>query len=127
MTRPRILQIGSLAGSPGADTRMREQYEVIELWKAGDRQACLQSAADVEVIVTTAGHGCKREVIESLPNLKVICSWGVGYDSIDLEAAREKGVLLTNTPDVLNDCVADEAWGLLIACARGIAHGDRHV
>lgn len=127
MTRPRILQIGSLAGSPGADTRMRDLYDVIELWKANDRQACLQSATDVEVIVTTAGHGCKRDVIESLPSLKAICSWGVGYDSIDLEAARERNVLLTNTPDVLNDCVADEAWGLLLACARGIAHGDRHV
>lgn len=127
MVRPRILQIGSLAGSPGADAKLQSMYDVIELWRAPDRESCLRAASNVEVVVTTAGHGCTREVIEALPHLKAICSWGVGYDSIDLDAARERGIVLTNTPDVLNDCVADEAWGLLLACARRIAHGDRHV
>lgn len=127
MTKPRILQIGSIAGSPNANSLLKDQYEVLELWKAVDRQACLAQAVDVEMIVTTAGHGCTRDVIEALPKLKVICSWGVGYDSIDLEAASSRGVTLTNTPDVLNDCVADEAWALLLACARRVAHGDRFV
>ena len=127
MTKPRLLQIGSIAGSPSADSLLKTHYEVIELWKASDRQACLAQAADIEMIVTTAGHGCKRDVIEALPKLKAICSWGVGYDSIDLESASSHGVTLANTPEVLNDCVADQAWALLLACARRVAQGDRFV
>lgn len=127
MKKHRILQIGALPGAPGADDFLRREYDVVALWQASDKAQCLRDARDVEVIVTSAMNGCKRDVIESLPNLKAICSWGVGYDTIDLEAARTRGVALTNTPDVLNDCVADEAWGLLIACARRIAHGDRFV
>jgi lactate dehydrogenase-like 2-hydroxyacid dehydrogenase len=127
MTKPRILQIGSLAGSPGADEYLEEKYDVLALWKANDPAQLLKEAQDVQAIVTSAVHGCTRDVIKSLPSLKVICSWGVGYDTIDIEAAHAHGVAVTNTPDVLTDCVADEAWGLLIAAARRIAQGDRYV
>lgn len=127
MSKPRVLQIGSLGGSPGADSVLRESYVVIPLWEATDRDDCLKKAADVEVIVTSAVHGCGADVINQLPNLKLICNWGVGYDTIDIEAAKTRDIAVTNTPEVLNDCVADEAWGLLIACARHIAQGDRFV
>jgi lactate dehydrogenase-like 2-hydroxyacid dehydrogenase len=127
MDKPRILQVGSLGGSPGADASLKEKYDVIALWQAADRAACLKQAADVEVVVTSAMHGCGRDVIDQLPNLKFICNWGVGYDTIDIDAAKERGIAVSNTPDVLNDCVADEAWGLLIAAARHIAAGDRFV
>lgn len=127
MSKPKILQIGSLAGSPGADETLREHYDVTALWQASDRAQCLKDAADIEVVVTSAMHGCKADVIESLPKLKLICSWGVGYDTIDIESAHARGVSVTNTPDVLNDCVADEAWGLIIACARHIPQGDQFV
>lgn len=127
MSKPKILQIGSLGGSPGADGYLREHFDVIALWQSSDRATTLHNAHDVEVVVTSAMHGCKADVIEALPNLKLICNWGVGYDAIDLQAAHSKNVAVTNTPDVLNDCVADEAWGLIIACARHIALGDRFV
>ena len=127
MTKPKILQIGSLGGSPGADDYLREHFDVIALWQASDPEQTLRDASDVEVVVTSAMHGCKANVIEALPSLKLICNWGVGYDAIDLPAAHQKNVAVTNTPDVLNDCVADEAWGLIIACARHIALGDRFV
>lgn len=127
MSKPRVLQIGSLGGSPGADSALRESYDVIPLWEATDRDDCLKKTADVEVVVTSAMHGCGADVINQLPNLKLICNWGVGYDTIDIEAAKARDIAVTNTPEVLNDCVADEAWGLLIACARHIAQGDRFV
>jgi lactate dehydrogenase-like 2-hydroxyacid dehydrogenase len=63
----------------------------------------------------------------ALPALKVISSLGVGYDTIDIEAARRRGVTVGNTPDVLNDCVADLAFGLLIDVARGISAAERFV
>ncbi len=61
------------------------------------------------------------------PRLEAIVSFGVGYDAIALDAARARGIQVSNTPDVLNDCVADLAFGLLLDAARGIAHGDRFV
>jgi len=127
MSKPRILQIGSLGGSPGADSALANHYEVIALWQATDRIECFKQAADIEVVVTSAVHGCDADTMSQLPNLKFICNWGVGYDTIDIEAAQAKGIVVTNTPDVLNDCVADEAWGLLIAAARHIAQGDHFV
>lgn len=127
MSKPRILQIGSLGGSPGADNVLTDQYDVIALWQATDHAECLRQAADIEVVVTSAVHGCDAQTMAQLPNLKLICNWGVGYDTIDIEAAQAKGIVVTNTPDVLNDCVADEAWGLLIAAARHIAQGDQFV
>lgn len=127
MSKPKIVQIGSLGGSPGADEALRKQFDVLPLWQMSDREQALKDAADVEVVVTSAVHGCKADVIEKLPNLKLICNWGVGYDSIDIEAAAKHGVAVTNTPEVLNDCVADEAWGLMIAVARHIPQGDQFV
>lgn len=127
MSKPKIIQIGSLAGSPGGDQALQEKFDVLPLWQASDRDQALKDAADVEVIVTSAVHGCKADVIEKLPNLKLICNWGVGYDTIDIEAATKHGVTVTNTPEVLNDCVADEAWGLMIAVARHIPQGDQFV
>ena len=128
MTKQRILQIGSLSGSPTANAELAERYEVLELWKAPDQAAFLREhAQDIEVIATSAVIGCKAEVIAALPKLRAICSWGVGYDTINVEAAHARNILVSNTPDVLNDCVADIAWGLLLACARNIAWGDRFV
>lgn len=128
MTKPRILQIGSLTGHPPADAELAARYEVLQYWKAADPQAFLREHADsIEVIATSANIGCKAEVIAALPKLRAICSWGVGYDSIDVETAQSRNVVISNTPDVLNDCVADLAWGLMIAAARNIAWGDRFV
>lgn len=128
MTQPCILQIGSLTGHPPADAELASRYQVLQYWKAADPHAFLCEHADkIEVIATSANIGCKAEVIRALPKLKAICSWGVGYDSIDVEAANSRNILVSNTPDVLNDCVADLAWGLLIASARNIGWGDRFV
>jgi lactate dehydrogenase-like 2-hydroxyacid dehydrogenase len=61
----------------------------------------------------------------ALPALKAICSFGVGYETIDVDEATRRGIVVSNTPDVLNDCVADIAFGLLIDVARGLSASDR--
>ena len=81
----------------------------------------------VRGIVTRGNYAVPRSVIERLPRLGVIASMGVGYDLIDLAAAREHGVLVTNTPDVLNDAVAELCIGLLFALLRRLPQADRHV
>ncbi|WBM37985.1 2-hydroxyacid dehydrogenase [Alcaligenes faecalis] len=95
---------------------------------ASDQTAFLREHDDeFTVLITTGTHGADKALIDALPNLKAICSLGVGYDAIDLDAVRARGVMLSNTPDVLNDCVADLAIGLLIDAVRGISASDRHV
>lgn len=65
--------------------------------------------------------------MDAIPDPKIIANFGVGHDSTDVDAARERGIIVTNTPDVLNDAGADLAVGLAIDVLRGIAAGDRHV
>ena len=128
MNKPRILQIGSLSGSPNADQEIAQRFQVLEYWKAPDPAAFLhREARDIEVVVTSAMTGCTAAVIDALPRLRAIVSWGVGYDSIDVAHAHARGIVVSNTPDVLNDCVADLAWALLLGCARQIAWGDRNI
>lgn len=127
-TKPRVLQVGSFSGSPSANQRLAKDYDVFELWKHADRKVALaEYGKGITAMVTSANMGANAELINALPDLKAICSWGVGYETIDVQAARERGVLVSNTPDVLTDCVADLAWGLLISGARRMSQGDRFV
>ena len=107
---------------------MADRYDVVELWKFPDRKAALaEHGKGITAIVTSANFGANAELINALPDLKAICSWGVGYETIDVAAAQARGVQVNNTPDVLTDCVADLAWGLLIAAARRMGQGERFV
>ena len=64
-----------------------------------------------------------EEVFRALPGLKLVSRWGVGFDAIDLEAATRHGVLVTNTPGVLDETVADLAFALILGIARKIPAG----
>jgi lactate dehydrogenase-like 2-hydroxyacid dehydrogenase len=78
-------------------------------------------------IATEANRGADRPLIAALPQLEVIAVFGVGTDFIDLAAARERNVAVTNTPGILTDEVADLAIGLMLASARQIPFADRYV
>lgn len=69
----------------------------------------------------------KKDVLDALPNLRLIANAGVGYEKIDVEEATKRGIRITNTPEVTDGCVADMAFGLLLATARQILLGDRYV
>jgi lactate dehydrogenase-like 2-hydroxyacid dehydrogenase len=83
--------------------------------------------ARITALATTGGKGLKRDLIEKLPNLKLVASAGVGYDTIDIAACNERGIVVTNTPDVLTDDVADLGLALILATQRGLVAGDRWV
>lgn len=126
LERAAVLQVGPLGDE--IDRELQAQYEVLRLWaEPGGLEAVARRAAGVSAVVTSVRHGCTASLIERLPDLRAICSWGVGYETIAVAAARARGVVVSNTPDVLDDCVADLAWGLLIAAARRTAVGDRYV
>ena len=112
----------------GTQAELEATYAVHRLWTAADRDALLATVASrVEICVTTGGAGAARALIERLPNLKLIACFGVGVDAIDLAAARERSIAVTNTPDVLTDDVADLALALILDAMRGVSAGDRYV
>jgi lactate dehydrogenase-like 2-hydroxyacid dehydrogenase len=111
-----------------ADGYLQANYDVLQLWRESDPLACLAShAAGATALVTSVRRGCSAAMIERLPELRLISSWGVGYETIDVAAANARGIRVTNTPHVLDDCVADMAWALLLAAARRTSEGDRYV
>ncbi len=81
----------------------------------------------VSAIVGTGAAKVDRKLLMMLPNVKLIAICGVGYDGIDVEAAKEKGIVVTHTPGVLTDDVADLAMVLLLSIGRRIPQADRFV
>ena len=81
----------------------------------------------VRGIATEANRGANRALIAALPALEVISVFGVGTDSVDLAAARQRGIPVSNTPDILTDEVADLAIGLMLSSARQILFADGYV
>jgi len=67
------------------------------------------------------------DVLAAAPELRIVANIAVGYNNVDVAAAKARGIVVTNTPDVLTDAVAEFTWGLILACARRIAEGDRLV
>jgi D-3-phosphoglycerate dehydrogenase len=83
--------------------------------------------ARIRAIATEANRGANRALIAALPKLEVISVFGVGTDNVDLAAARERQIPVTNTPGILTDEVADLAIGLMLASARQIIFADGYV
>lgn len=83
--------------------------------------------ADIRGLVSWARYAVTAGMMDRLPGLEILAGFGVGYDRFDLAAAKKRGVVVTNTPDVLTDDVADLAIGLTIATLRRIAALDRFV
>ena len=102
-------------------------YTVHHLYRAPDRAAFLASVADrVRGIAVFSGR-IDAAMMAALPRLEIVASMTIGLDHVDLEAAKARGVRVTNTPDVLTDDVADLAIGLMIAAARRLVLADRYV
>jgi glyoxylate reductase len=85
-------------------------------------------ARGADALVCTLADRIDRALLESLsPGLRVVATFAVGYENIDLEAARALGIRVAHTPGVLTDATAEVAVALLLACARRVAEGDRRV
>ena len=103
-------------------------YTTHKLFEAKDRDALIASVADrITAVASSNSGGIDGATMAKLPKLKVISHFGVGYDTVDMDAARKRGIAVTNTPDVLTDDVADLAMALLLATVRKVPQGDRYV
>lgn len=90
------------------------------------RDALLASLSDAEGLLTFGGK-IDAELLDHAPKLKVVSTMSVGYNHFDLDAMKARGVMGTNTPDVLNETVADLIFALMLAAARRVAELDRYV
>src|SRR5437870_4087723 len=84
--------------------------------------------AEIALPAAVAGHGpVDGAIMSRFPKLEIVSSFGVGYDHIDAKWAGEHGIVVTNTPDVLNEEVADTALGLLLATVRQLPQAERYL
>jgi hydroxypyruvate reductase len=105
-----------------------ETYAVRRLYEAADPGALLAAVGPRIRGVATSGHaGCSAAVMDALPSLEIIAGYGVGVDAVDLAHAARRGVVVTNTPDVLDDEVANLAVALVLATSRDLVAADRFV
>jgi lactate dehydrogenase-like 2-hydroxyacid dehydrogenase len=115
---PQVVHVG--AEVPLCSARYREHF-ALHPWQDAPGFPGRDATALIAKAPVTAA------MIAALPRLRHIAVYGVGYDKIDREAARARGIAITNTPGPTDGCVADMAFALLLAAARGIAAGDRYV
>jgi lactate dehydrogenase-like 2-hydroxyacid dehydrogenase len=122
-----VLQVGPL--KPSLEQTLAENYAAYLLpVEPSEREAFLSShGAEITAAVTSGRTGVDAALMAALPNLGAIVNFGVGYDTTDVDAAAARGVGVSNTPDVLTDCVADTAVGLMIDVMRQFSAADRYV
>ena len=124
-TLPVLLELGPLP--VGLTQRLQAHYRLHPLWQEADRPAFLaQHAGQFAGAVTMSRHGCPADVMACVAGRVVAC-FGTGYEGLDLAAAQQHQVQVSTTPHVLNDCVADLAFGLILATARQLCAADRYV
>ena len=124
---PSVLQVGPL--KPSLEKTLADNYGSHVLPdQHAEREAYLSShGGDIIAVVTSGRTGVDAELMAALPNLGAVVNFGVGYDTTDVETAAARGIGVSNTPDVLTDCVADTAVGLMIDTLRQFSAADRYV
>ncbi len=124
--KPDLLMAGPMY--PKTQAALEAAYTPHKLWLAEDRDAFLASlASKITAAATSGSRGMDAATMARLPNLKLIAHFGVGVDSVDVDAAKARGITVTNTPDVLTEEVADLAVALMLAAIRRVPQGDRYV
>lgn len=126
MTKPLLLQLCSFSSM--LEGGLQNSFEVCRFFELNEPEAWLVTRAAQVRAVATGGHiGIPNALIARLPALGIVAINGVGFDKVDLDAARARGIRVTSTPNVLTEDVADLAVGLTISLLRGIVRADRFV
>lgn len=127
LPNPTVLQVGPLKPSLEETLRTRYGAQVLPDDAAARAEFLAGPGAQITAVVTSGRTGVDAALMAELPRLGAVVNFGVGYDTTDVDAAESRGVGVSNTPDVLTDCVADTAVGLLIDTMRQFSAADRYV
>ena len=107
---------------------LEKEFSCHRLYEAPDREACLSELAPrVRGLATFGPPGADGALMDALPKLEIIANFGVGVDAIDLAAAKARDVIVTNTPDVLNECVADCGMALVLSTMRKFPQSEAYL
>ncbi|WP_201400890.1 2-hydroxyacid dehydrogenase [Kaistia sp. 32K] len=124
MSRPELLMPGRM--QQNINDALDAKFVVHRLYEAKDPAATLAEIAP-RIQAVAVGGAVDAALIDKLPKLEIIASFGVGYDAVDAKHAATKGVIVTNTPDVLTEEVADTALGLLLMTVRELSASERYL
>lgn len=114
--------------NPYLETELSKRFNLHRFWEVRDKSLFLsKTGPSIRAVVGNAFASADAALIDALPALEIVASFSVGLDKIDLRKCKEKGIRVTNTPDVLTDDVADLAIGLCLAVLRRICQSDRYV
>lgn len=126
MPRPRVYVARRIPG-PGLD-RLREEADVV-VWPTDEipppREVLVREAAASDGMISLLTDRIDGPLLDAAPRLRVVSNYAVGFDNIDVDAATARGVVITNTPGVLTETVADFTMALMLATARRVVEGDR--
>lgn len=107
---------------------LEKRFNLFKLWTVPHKAQFLKENADsVRAVIGNSSSGADADLIDALPKLEIVASFSVGIDKVDLKKCKEKGIRVTNTPDVLTEDVADLAIGLMLAVLRRLCESDRFV
>ena len=120
---------------PVAQEGLAKSFRLIRLWEEADREAALKAiapglrfiATGVPILTEGVSHPIDAPFLARFPKLELVANLGVGYDNIDIDACAARGIIVTNTPDVLTEETADTAFGLLLCAVRQLPQADRFV
>lgn len=122
--RPTLLLTGPIMETV-VERQLQDRFRLVGM---PDFDAAIAAdAGSIRGIVTRGARRVDDALLARLPAVEIIANFGVGYDSVDAAAAAGRGIIVTNTPDVLNEEVADLTLGLLLATVREIPQSDRYV
>ena len=121
------VQVLSLGEMADVERQLESTFEVHRATGAAIDGLVARHGPAIRAVATRGRDRLDAALLARLPALEIIANFGVGYDSIDLDAAARRGIVVTNTPDVLNDEVADLAVALLLATVRRLPQADRFV
>jgi glyoxylate reductase len=113
---------------PDAGLALLRQHTDAEIWphdRAPTREELVHGCRDADALVCLLTEKVDAEVLAAAPRLKIVANVAVGFDNLDVAAGTKAGVVMTNTPGVLDDTTADLAFSLLLCTARRLAEGDR--
>jgi len=128
MSKPRA--IVTRRWPQAAEQRLQQLFEVRlnEDDQPMDAAALQRAMGEADVLFPTVSDRIAAEVLQAEPcSVRILGNFGVGFNHIDLDAARQRGIVVTNTPEVLTECTADLAMTLLLTVARRGGEGERHL
>jgi len=115
-------------GHAGTQATLEAEFTVHKIYEADDKEKFLKERAGKVRGIASFGHlPVDGKLMDALPKLEIVANFGVGVDQINLDDAKARNIIVTNTPDVLNECVADTAIALVLNTLRKLPQSEAHL